>query len=187
MKLNDGIGTEKIEEEILNIFPGAKVERMDLDSMRKKHAHEHLIEKFERGEVDILIGTQMVTKGLDFENVSVVGVIDVDSMVNFPDFRSYERTFNLITQVSGRAGRQKKQGLVILQTYNPSSKLIKQIKEYDYKTFYNDLFAERKKFGYPPYSRLIKVIFRHSDYSRTKLCATEFYKKSAAYFGSERV
>jgi len=187
MKLNNGIGTEKIEEEIKLIFPDARVARMDLDSMRKKHTHEKLIAEFESGHIDILIGTQMVTKGLDFENVSVVGVVDVDAMSSFPDFRSYERTFNLITQVSGRAGRQKKQGMVLLQTYNPENKLINWIKNYDFTTFYRELFEERKRFLYPPFTHLIKVIFRHSDFSRTRQCASEFYAEAKKYFGKKRV
>ncbi len=187
MKLNSGIGTEKIEEECKTLFPDARIARMDLDSMRRKHAHEKLINAFEKGEIDILIGTQMVTKGLDFENVSVVGVLDVDAMLNFPDFRAYERTFNLITQVSGRAGRKNKQGLVILQTHNPDHEIIRQIKSYDFESFYKSQLQERLDFNYPPFSHLIKIIFRHTDGSRAEYAAEQMAKNLKRYFGSNRV
>ena len=187
MVLNKGIGTEKIEEEIKLIFPNAVVARMDLDSMRKKRAYEKIINDFDERKIDILVGTQMVTKGLDFENVSVVGIVDMDVMMNFPDFRAFERTFQLITQVSGRAGRRKKQGLVILQTHNIKNKLLDTIKNYDFETFYDELLKERKLFKYPPYTHLVKIIFRHNNFSYVQQCASEYYYKAIKYFGNERV
>ncbi|HIE16551.1 MAG TPA: primosomal protein N', partial [Bacteroidales bacterium] len=160
LELSKGIGTEKLEEEINILFPEAKTARMDLDTMRKKHAHQTLITQFENHEIDILIGTQMVSKGLNFENVSLVGIIDVDSLMFFPDFRSHERTFQLVTQVSGRAGRSHRQGKVILQTSQPENILIKKIISYDFNGFAIKELEERRQFLYPPYSHLIKILLK---------------------------
>ena len=184
VKLNSGIGTEKLEEEINLLFPEARTARMDLDSMRKKHAHETLIARFENREIDILIGTQMVSKGLDFEHVSLVGIVDVDALMFFPDFRSHERAFQLITQVSGRAGRSHKQGKVILQTSQPDSKLIKQIISYHYNGFVKEQLLERKQFLYPPYSHLIKISLRHRDWKFIEIAAGKTANKLKQVFGN---
>ncbi len=183
VKLNTGIGTEKLEEEINLLFPEAKTARMDLDSMRKKHAHEMLIAQFENREIDILIGTQMVSKGLDFEHVSLVGIVDVDSLMFFPDFRSHERAFQLITQVSGRAGRSHKQGKVILQTSQPNSKLINQIISYNYNDFIKEQLLERKKFLYPPYCHLIKISLRHRNWKCIEIAAEKTSNRLKQVFG----
>ena len=130
----------------------------------RKHAHQEIISAFEDKRIDILIGTQMVTKGLDFDNVSVVGILNADSMLNFPDFRSFERAYQLMVQVSGRAGRKKKRGKVIIQTYSPDNKIIESVKMNDYRGMFKAEMSERKNFSYPPYCKLIKVTAMHSDY-----------------------
>ena len=152
-----GFGTEKIEEEIELLFPTAKVARMDLDTTRSKYAYKQLIDEFELGNVDILVGTQMVTKGLDFDNVSVVGVLNVDSVLNFPDFRSFEKAYQLIVQVSGRAGRKDKAGTVYIQTNQPEHDVIKQVIENNFPQFYQSQINERQQFNYPPYTRIIEL------------------------------
>lgn len=159
--LNRGMGTERIEEDIQLAFPEAKVGRMDLDTTRTRTAYEKIISDFEQGKTDILIGTQMVSKGLDFEHVSVVGILNADTMLNYPDFRSYERAFQLMAQVAGRAGRKGKQGMVILQTKSPELPVIRQVMENDYEQLYGDQLAERQLFRYPPYYRLIYVYLKH--------------------------
>jgi primosomal protein N' (replication factor Y) len=152
-----GFGTEKIEEEIELLFPTAKVARMDLDTTRSKYAYKQLIDEFELGNVDILVGTQMVTKGLDFDNVSVVGVLNVDSVLNFPDFRSFEKAYQLIVQVSGRAGRKDKVGTVYIQTNQPEHDVIKQVIENNFPQFYQSQINERQQFNYPPFTRVIEL------------------------------
>jgi primosomal protein N' (replication factor Y) len=152
-----GFGTEKIEEEIEVLFPSAKVARMDLDTTRSKYAYKQLIDEFELGNVDILVGTQMVTKGLDFDNVSVVGVLNVDSVLNFPDFRSFEKAYQLIVQVSGRAGRKDKAGTVYIQTNQPEHDVIKQVIENNFPQFYQSQINERQQFNYPPFTRVIEL------------------------------
>lgn len=156
-----GFGTERIEDDIKLIFPEAKVARMDLDTTRTRAAYEKIIADFEQGKTDILIGTQMVSKGLDFDHVSVVGILNADTMLNFPDFRSYERAFQLMAQVAGRAGRKNKQGLVVLQTKSPDLPVIRQVMNNDYEQLYYDQLAERQMFRYPPYYRLIYVYLKH--------------------------
>ena len=156
-----GFGTERIEDDIKLIFPEARVARMDLDTTRTRSAYEKIIADFEQGKTDILIGTQMVSKGLDFQHVSVVGILNADSMLNYPDFRSYERAFQLMAQVAGRAGRKNKQGLVILQTKSPDLPVIHQVMRNDYEQLYFDQLAERQLFRYPPYCRLIYVYLKH--------------------------
>lgn len=158
---NRGFGTEKIEDDIKILFPEAAVARMDLDTTRTRSAYERIIADFELGKTDILIGTQMVSKGLDFDHVSVVGILNADTMLNFPDFRSYERAFQLMAQVAGRAGRKNKQGLVILQTKSPDLPVIHQVMHNDYEQLYYDQLAERQMFKYPPYYRLIYVYLKH--------------------------
>jgi primosomal protein N' (replication factor Y) len=158
-----GYGTEKLEEELKLHFPDAKVQRMDLDTTRSRSGYENIMEGFESGETDILVGTQMVTKGLDFDRVSLVGVFDTDRMMHFPDFRSYERAFQLITQVSGRAGRREKRGKVILQTSNPKHPLFNYVIENNVIGFIEDQLSDREEHLYPPYSRLIEITLKHAD------------------------
>lgn len=152
-----GFGTEKIEEEIEILFPSAKVARMDLDTTRSKYAYKQLIDEFELGNIDVLVGTQMVTKGLDFDNVSVVGVLNVDSVLNFPDFRSYEKAYQLIVQVSGRAGRKDKKGTVYVQTNQPEHTVINHVLADNYLQFYQSQINEREQFHYPPFTRVIEL------------------------------
>lgn len=156
-----GFGTERIEDDIKLIFPEARVARMDLDTTRTRSAYERIIADFEQGKTDILIGTQMVSKGLDFQHVSVVGILNADTMLNYPDFRSHERAFQLMAQVAGRAGRKKKRGLVILQTKSPDLPVIHQVMRNDYEQLYLDQMAERQMFRYPPFYRLIYVYLKH--------------------------
>ena len=156
-----GFGTEKIEDQIMELFPEAKVARMDLDTTRTKNAYARIIEDFAYGKTKVLIGTQMITKGLDFDRVQLVGILDADSMLNYPDFRAYEHSYMMLQQVSGRAGRKGKQGLVILQTKSADLPVIEQVAANDSKTFYEDLDEERRLFNYPPYTRLIYVYLKH--------------------------
>ena len=158
-----GTGTEKIEEQITQLFPEATTLRMDLDTAKTRLQHERIIDGFAKHQADILIGTQMVTKGLDFDNVSVVGILDADTMLNLPDFRSYERSFQTFSQVAGRAGRNKTPGLVILQTRSADSDIIRQITQNDYWQMFYTQMTERQMFHYPPFFRLIYVYMRHRD------------------------
>ncbi len=167
-----GFGTEKIEDEVQLLFPDARVARMDLDTTRAKKAYEQLIYQFENRKIDILVGTQMVTKGLDFDHVRVVGVLNADNLLNYPDFRSYERSFQLIMQVSGRAGRKNRRGKVIVQTSQPNHPVLQDVIAYDYIRLFNRQMAERKIFRYPPYFRLIKIVVKHQDRDRLDLAAT---------------
>lgn len=155
--VHKGMGTEKIEEDVQILFPEAKLARMDLDSTRSKYAYKQLIDDFEGGQIDILIGTQMVTKGLDFQNVSVVGILNADSMLNFPDFRAYEKAWQLITQVRGRAGRNDKRGKVLIQTTLTKHFVIEKVLDNDIDSFYKSVLEERTQFFFPPFSRLIKL------------------------------
>ena len=158
-----GYGTEKVEDNILEVFPNARVARMDLDTTRSRTAYTRLINDFSQGRTNLLIGTQMVTKGLDFDNVSVVGIINADSMMNVPDFRATEHAFMMMAQVSGRAGRKGDRGLVVLQTKHPDAPVIRQVVENDYVAMYNDVVEERKMFGYPPFSHVVYVYVKHRD------------------------
>lgn len=158
-----GYGTEKLEEELKLHFPDAKIQRMDLDTTRSRSGYENIIEGFESGETNILVGTQMVTKGLDFDRVSLVGVFDTDRMMHFPDFRSYERAFQLITQVSGRAGRRATKGKVVLQTFDPHHALFRYVIQNDVQGFLQDQLTDRQEHFYPPYTRLVEIIFKHTD------------------------
>lgn len=155
-----GHGTERIEEELKALFPGAVVARMDLDTTGRKGAHQEILEKMEKGEIDILVGTQMVAKGHDYPNIGVVGVVSADTMLNIPDFRAAERTFQLLTQVAGRTGRGDKSGRVIIQTYNPENYSIQAARNHDYKKFYQQEIENRKLFKYPPFSLLTNIIVR---------------------------
>ncbi len=156
-----GFGTEKIEDELQIYLPDAKISRMDFDTVKGKHAFARLINDFEDKRIDILVGTQMVTKGLDFDNVGIVGVLSADQLLQFPDFRSSERAFQLITQVSGRAGRKHKQGRVIIQAFNTAHPILDEILNNDYTRFFTRELEERKTFSYPPYSRLILITLKH--------------------------
>jgi primosomal protein N' (replication factor Y) len=158
-----GFGTEKIEDEIRIIFPAAKVARLDQDTTRGKNSFNTILEAFEEKRTDILIGTQMISKGLDFENLTVVGVLNADNLLNFPDFRAHERSFQMLEQVSGRAGRRQKQGRVVIQTSDPDNKIIRLVLNHDYKNMFRFQAEERKAFNYPPFCRMIKIIIKHRD------------------------
>jgi primosomal protein N' (replication factor Y) len=178
-----GFGTEQIEKEVIGLFPDAKVGRMDLDTTRGKHGYEKIITAFEQQELDILVGTQMLTKGLDFRNVNLVGVMNADSLLNFPDYRAHERTYQLLTQVSGRAGRTKKRGKVIIQTYNPYHQILKQVTTSDYEGMYTEQLYEREQFKYPPVNRIIKVTFKHKNYNVLNEAADWFAGALRSNFG----
>ena len=171
-----GIGTEKIEQELKLLFPKARVLRMDVDTTKKKGEHQRLIEQFQNGHADILIGTQMIAKGLDFPNVALVGVISADTALNLPDFRSSEKTFQLITQVGGRAGRHQVPGKVIVQSYNPDHYSIRYAVKYEYEEFFEKELSTRKQLGYPPFSRLILFTFSHTS----EIIAKQFAKQFAS-------
>ncbi len=158
-----GYGTEKIEDNIRGLFPEARIARMDLDTTRTRNAYDRLITDFSEGHTNVLIGTQMVSKGLDFGGVSVVGILGADSMLNYPDFRAYEHAFMMMSQVAGRAGRRGRRGLVILQTKSPDLPVISQVVRDDYASFYHDLIEERRLFHYPPFFHLVYVFLRHRD------------------------
>ncbi len=158
-----GFGTEKVEDELAILYPDARIRRMDLDTTRSKHSYQSIISDFEERRVDILVGTQMVTKGLDFDNVSVVGILNADNMLSYPDFRAYERSFQLMAQVSGRAGRKKKRGKVIIQSYNPHHSAIRDVIDHDYQSMYRSQILERRNFKYPPFNRLINLSLKHKD------------------------
>ncbi len=168
-----GIGTEQIQDQIQELFPDAKVKRMDVDAMRGKFAYERLIEDFENREIDILIGTQMITKGFDFGNVNFVGVIRADSLLNFPDFRAHEKAFQLLVQVAGRAGRRAEQGKVMIQSYEPNHQILQNVTTYNYHETMKDILYERKEFFYPPYVRLIRIRLKHKDKTRLDKTAAQ--------------
>ncbi len=181
-----GIGTEKIEDQIAEIFPEARIARMDLDTTRTRNAYERLITDFSSGKTNLLIGTQMITKGLDFDKVRVVGILNADSMLNYPDFRAYEHAFMMMAQVSGRAGRKGKRGLVILQTKMPQLPVISQVVHNDYASFYNDLLEERRAFHYPPFYHLVNVYLRHKQEKVCQQASMELGQTLRSWFG-ERV
>ena len=168
-----GYGTEKIEDRLRDIFPEARVARMDLDTTRTRNAYERLIDDFGRGKTNVLVGTQMISKGLDFERVAVVGILDADSMLNYPDFRAYEHVFMMMSQVSGRAGRKGKRGLVILQTRSADLPVVQQVVRHDFKGFYQDLLSEREMFHYPPFYHLVYVFLKHKNDSLAEAAAQE--------------
>tara|TARA_Y100000780_G_scaffold94419_1_gene85648 strand:- start:188892 stop:191372 length:2481 start_codon:yes stop_codon:yes gene_type:complete len=178
-----GFGTEQIEKEVKELFPEAKVGRMDLDTTRGKHGYEKIINAFEQQELDVLVGTQMLTKGLDFRNVNLVGVMNADSLLNFPDYRAHEKTYQLLTQVSGRAGRTKKRGKVLIQTYNPYHQILKQVTTGDYVNMYKEQLYEREQFKYPPVNRIIKVTFKHKNYNVLNEAADWFTSALRTNFG----
>jgi primosomal protein N'' len=181
-----GYGTEKIEDQISEIFPEARVARMDLDTTRTRNAYERLIGDFGRGKTNLLIGTQMISKGLDFDRVALVGILDADSMLNYPDFRAYEHAFMMMSQVSGRAGRKGSRGRVILQTKTPDLPVIHQVVANDYEGFYRELLAERELFHYPPFHHLVYVYLKHKQEGLAEAAAQEMGGMLRQYFG-ERV
>ena len=161
-----GFGTEQIQQELEALFPEIKVGRMDLDTTRGKYAYEQIISSFENHEMDILVGTQMVTKGLDFRKVGLVGIMNADSLLNFPDYRAHERSFQMLTQVAGRAGRTQKRGTVLIQTYNPYHQILQQVTTNDYGKMFQEQYYEREQFKYPPIIRMIKVTLRDKDFNK---------------------
>lgn len=181
-----GFGTEKIEDELALIYPTKTIERLDLDTTRSKNAYQDLIYRFEEGIIDILIGTQMITKGLDFDNVRLVGILDADMLLNRPDFRAYERSYQLMSQVAGRAGRKGKRGNVIIQTGQPDHWIIKKVIEHDYVSFYETELVERKNFLYPPFFKLIQITLKHKDQNQLNLSAFELAENLKKIF-KERI
>ena len=179
-----GYGTEKIEQQVRETFPDARIARMDLDTTRTRNAYERIITDFGAGRTNILIGTQMVSKGLDFDHVSVVGIVSADSMLNMPDFRAYEHAFMMMSQVSGRAGRKKKRGLVILQTKQKDVPVISQVVHNDYTAFYRSLIAERQQFRYPPYTRLTAVYLKHRQDAVVEQAAAALGAQLRQWFGN---
>ncbi|MDD7913945.1 replication restart helicase PriA [Polaribacter ponticola] len=180
---NKGFGTEQIELELTALFPDYKIGRMDLDTTRGKHGYQKIIGAFEAKEIDVLVGTQMLSKGLDFENVSLVGVLNADSMLNFPDFRAHERAYDMMVQVSGRAGRSKKQGNVAIQTYNPYHQILQQVSTTNYAEMYKEQLQERWQYKYPPFYRLIKITLKHKDYNKVDSGVNWLYKALYNSFG----
>ena len=178
-----GFGTEQIELELKEIFPAFKIGRMDLDTTRGKHGYQKIIGAFETKEIDVLVGTQMLSKGLDFENVSLVGILNADTMLNFPDFRAHERGYDMMVQVSGRAGRSKKQGNVAIQTYNPFHQILQQVSTTNYKEMYKEQLQERYQYKYPPYYRLIKITLKHRDYNKVDSGVNWLFKALYSSFG----
>ncbi len=178
-----GYGTERIEDDIEKYFPEAKVARMDLDTTRSKYSYDKIIESFSNHKTQILIGTQMVTKGLDFGGVSIVGIVNADTMINFPDFRSHERAFNMMEQVAGRAGRRQKQGIVCIQTSSPENPVIKFVVNHDYEGFYKSELEERRRYNYPPFSRIINIYIKHRDDNSLTEMSVRFSNMLRQVFG----
>ncbi len=178
-----GFGTEKIEDEIKIVFPNARVARMDQDTTRNKNSFDKIIKAFEDRQIDILIGTQMISKGLDFENLTIVGILNADNLLNFPDFRAHERSFQLMEQVSGRAGRRQKQGRVVIQTSDPANKIIRLVLRHDYRSLFKLQAEERMTFNYPPFCRMIKINIRHKERERLNYYADLLGKELKEIFG----
>lgn len=178
-----GLGTERIEDQLTDIFPEARIARMDLDTTRTRNAYERLIDDFSSGKTNLLIGTQMISKGLDFDKVSVVGILNADSMLNYPDFRAYEHAFMMMAQVSGRAGRKGKRGKVILQTKSPTLPVISQVVHNDYTGFYQDLLEERRAFHYPPFYHLVYVFLKHKHEQVCHQASMELGQTLRSWFG----
>ncbi len=173
---NKGFGTEQIEEEVKQLFPDHNVARMDLDTTRGKYGYEKIITALEQQEIDILVGTQMLTKGLDFRNVRLVGIMNADNMLNFPDFRAHERSFQLMLQVSGRAGRTDERGKVLIQTYNPYHNILQQVSTNSYVEMFNEQMNDRYNYKYPPVFKQIKITLKHKDYNRVDVASIWFAK-----------
>ncbi len=183
---NKGFGTEQIEEEVKQLFPDYKVARMDLDTTRGKYGYEKIITALEQQEIDILVGTQMLTKGLDFRNVRLVGIMNADNMLNFPDFRAHERSFQLMLQVSGRAGRTDERGKVLIQTYNPHHNILQQVSTNSYVEMFNEQMNDRYNYKYPPVYKQIKITLKHKDYNRVEV-ASIWLAKSLRQIFTENV
>ncbi len=181
-----GFGTEKVEDELALFFPSAVIERMDLDTTRSRNSYERIISDFELGKIDILVGTQMVTKGLDFDRVSLVGILNSDNMLNFPDFRAHERSYQLMAQVSGRAGRKFKRGKVYIQTTNPDHPIIKHVVSSSYELLFKEQLLQRKDFHYPPYYRLIRISLKHRNIKTLQVAANQLATNLRSRF-KERV
>ena len=179
-----GYGTEKIEDEVRAIFPEARIARMDLDTTRTRQAYERIINDFSAGRTNILIGTQMISKGLDFDRVSVVGILNADTMLNYPDFRAYEHAFMMMSQVSGRAGRRGRRGLVILQTKSPGIPVIHQVVDNNYAAFFRSLLAERREYHYPPFTRLVYVYLKHRSDRLVDTASHEMGSRLRQWFGT---
>ena len=179
-----GYGTEKIEDQVREIFPEARIARMDLDTTRSRQAYERIINDFSAGRTNLLIGTQMISKGLDFDRVSVVGILNADTMLNYPDFRAYEHAFMMMAQVSGRAGRKGRQGLVILQTKSPDLSVIRQVVNNDFDAFFRSILAERRQFRYPPYCRLVYVFLKHRSDSFADAAGHDLGRLLRQWFGA---
>ena len=179
-----GYGTERVEEEVESLFGHASISRMDLDTTRSKDSYENIIENFSKGKSQILVGTQMVTKGLDFDKVSTVGVINADSVINFPDFRASERAFNMIEQVAGRAGRRNENGVVAIQTYNPSHPVLSYLLQHDYIGFYEHELSERQRYNYPPFVRVIYIYIKHRDQIAVSSIAFEYANRLRKLLGN---
>ncbi|MFN6947075.1 MAG: primosomal protein N', partial [Cytophagaceae bacterium] len=182
-----GFGTEKIEQDLEIILPNARISRLDTDTTRKKNSLQEIIGDFENRRTDVLVGTQMVSKGFDFGNVSLVSIMDADQILNFPDFRSFERTFQMLIQVSGRAGRRDKKGKVIIQTANPQHRALQKVVNNDYVALYNEEISERELFLYPPFSRLIKITVRHKDKAVAEQASTELAHSLKPQLGAKRL
>ena len=179
-----GYGTERIEDDIDAVFPGEKISRMDLDTTRSKNSYDRIIDEFSQRRTNILVGTQMVTKGLDFDAVSIVGILNADTMINFPDFRSHERAFDILEQVSGRAGRANKQGQVIIQTSQPDHDVIKFVQAHDYEGFYQHELADRRQFAYPPFTKVINIYLKHREDATVSELAVRFSGLLRQVFGN---
>lgn len=179
-----GFGTEQLEAEVKELFPEVKVGRMDSDTTKGKFGYEKIITAFEQQEISVLVGTQMLTKGLDFRNVALVGVMNADNLLNFPDFRAHERSYQLMQQVAGRAGRTKERGKVLIQTYNPHHKIIQQVSTANYAEMFKEQLDERYNFHYPPFYRIIKVTLKHKDYTKVNIASDWFAKSLRHYFST---
>ncbi len=178
-----GFGTEQIELELKELYPNHKIGRMDLDTTRGKFGYQKIIGAFEAREIDILVGTQMLSKGLDFDNVSLVGILNADTMLNYPDFRAHERAYQMMVQVSGRSGRSKKQGNVAIQTYNPYHQILQQVSITNYTEMYKEQLQDRWQYKYPPYYRLIKITLKHRDYNKVDVGINWLFKALYNSFG----
>ena len=174
-----GFGTEQIQEEAQALFPNASIARMDFDTTRGKYGYDQIIERFEKRAVDILVGTQMLTKGLDFRHVKLVGVLNADQLINFPDFRSHERSYQLLQQVSGRAGRTDIRGHVLIQSFQPNHNILQQVSTNNYEKMFKEQIYQRRIYKYPPYFRLIKITLKHRDFNKTNAAAD--WLKTALY------
>lgn len=179
-----GFGTEKVEDELQLLFPKARIARLDLDTTRRKNAYQEILQQFADGSIDIMVGTQMITKGLDFDHVSVVGILNADNMLYFPDFRAHERAFQIMSQVAGRAGRRNRRGKVVIQTFNPQHTVIRHVLNHDYEAMARQELLERLNFKYPPYYKLIEITLKAPDYLQVKQAAQYFAHLLKTQFGN---